>query len=155
MTQPTQAIVLAIFVLATSVWVGGYVAIAVVARSAAKSLDPADRVKFFRSLGRSYLVVGSIALVVALATGAILLPGRDAGALLISTIAVAAILVLLLIVAVAQARKMTRLRRRRLTDTDPYLAEQISRGGRTAAILRAALGLLTVCLVVLGSFLTV
>lgn len=43
-----------------------------VARSAARTLEPAHRVAFFRSLGRSYLLVGGPALIVALGSGAAL-----------------------------------------------------------------------------------
>lgn len=77
MSQTVQAVLLAVFILATSVWVGGYVAVAVVARAASATLDAAGRVAFFRSLGRSYLWVGVPALVIALATGAILARDHD------------------------------------------------------------------------------
>lgn len=153
MSQTAQALVLAVFVLATSVWVGGYVALAVVARSARATLDPAGRVLFFRSLGRSYLRVGLSALVISLATGAVLLRNHDWDALLIVTTVVAAVLVVLLAVAIAQARKMSLLRGRALEVADDRLAAQVSRSGRNAGILRVALGLLTLTLVVLGAFL--
>ena len=69
MSDTTQAVLLGVFTLASCIWVGGYVAIAVVARAAARTLEPAPRVAFFRALGRSYLLVGGPALVVALGTG--------------------------------------------------------------------------------------
>jgi len=77
MSETVEAIVLAVFILATSVWVGGYVAIVVVARTATATLEPGARVTFFRSLGRSYLRVGLPALIVALVTGGVL--ARDLG----------------------------------------------------------------------------
>ncbi|HJS93259.1 MAG TPA: hypothetical protein VJ741_03275, partial [Solirubrobacteraceae bacterium] len=49
-----------------SVWTGGLVAIFVVARTAARTLDGRRRVDFFRSLGRSYAIVGNTALGVTL-----------------------------------------------------------------------------------------
>lgn len=154
MSQTVQAVLLAVFILATSVWVGGYVAIAVVARAASATLDAAGRVAFFRSLGRSYLWVGVPALVIALATGAVLARDHDWDALMAVTVAVAVVLVVLLAVAVAQARRMTRLRRHALERAgDERLAAQVRRGGRAAGILRAVLGLLSLALVVLGSFL--
>lgn len=154
MSHGVQAIVLALLILATSVWIGGYVAIAVVARTAAATLDPATKVVFFRSLGRAYLWVGLPALLIALATGAILLRDRPWDALLISAVIVAVGLIVLLAIAVAQARAMTRLRRRFLADqADPQLELQIKRRGRAAALLRAALGVVSVVLVVLGAFL--
>lgn len=62
-------------------------------------------------------------------------------------------MVVLLAVAVARAQRMTRVRRRALERAgDERLAAQVRRGGR-AGILRAVLGLLSLALVVLGSFL--
>lgn len=149
-----EAIVVAVLVLATSIWIGGYVAIVVVARTAAATLDPGSRVAFFRSLGRAYLWVGIPALGVALATGGILAHGHDWDALLVTTVAVAAVLLVSLAVAIAQARRMTVLRRSLLgTPDDEQLHEQVRRGARAAAGLRAVLGLLSVALVALGAFL--
>ena len=73
MSDSAQAVLLAVFALAGCVWVGGYVAIAVVARTAAAALEPGQRVVFFRALGRAYLLIGAPALVIALGTGACLL----------------------------------------------------------------------------------
>lgn len=151
-----QAILLAVFFLAASIWVGGYVAIAVAARAATATLEPAGRVAFFRALGHAYLWVGGIALAVALISGGFLLRDHPRDALLIATVLVAAALVVLLIVAVGQARRMTRLRRRALSTegaADRDLAAAIARGGRAAGVLRGVLGLLTLALVVLGAFL--
>ncbi|MBB3043040.1 hypothetical protein [Nocardioides soli] len=154
MSQTAHAVVLAVFVLAVSVWVGGYVAIGVVARAARATLRPADRVAFFRALGRSYLGVGVAALAIALAAGAVLVRGHERDPLLVLTAALAVALVALLAVAVVQARRMTRLRRRALeAGADAHLDAQVRRGSRAAGALRAILGLLTVSLVVLGAFL--
>jgi len=149
-----HALLLTVFTVATSIWVGGYVAIGVVARSAAATLDGASRVAFFRSLGRSYLRVGTPALVVAIVTGAALVWGHEWDTLLRATVAVVALLLIGLAVAVAQARAMTRLRRRATQQSDDaQLADDVRSGARRATALRAALGLLTIALVVLGSFL--
>lgn len=151
MSGSAQAVLLAVFILAGSVWVGGYVAIAVVARTAATVLEPGQRVMFFRALGRTYLLIGVPALVIALATGAGLLAGHPWDAAVTATVVVAATLVGCLAVAVAQARRMTRLRRAGLeSPQETGLARRIRRGGRAAAWLRGALGLLSVTLVVLG-----
>ncbi len=151
----TKTLLLATLVLATSVWVGGYVAIVVVARTATATLEPAARVRFFRSLGRRYLWVGTPALVVALATGALLLRGHEWNRPLIATAIAAVALLLLLAVAVGQARRMTTLRRRAVTDpANTRLAQQVTRAARGAAALRALLGLLTLTLVILGALLS-
>ncbi|HEY3534113.1 MAG TPA: hypothetical protein VGK60_00995 [Pedococcus sp.] len=149
-----QALLLAVFVVATSVWVGGYVAIGAAARAAHQALDAPRRVEFFRALGRGYLWLGTPALVVALGTGAVLARGHAWDRTLVSTVMVAALLVVGLAVAVAQARAMTGLRRRAVDrPDDPALAQRVRAGGRRATALRATLGLLTLALVVLGSFL--
>lgn len=154
MSGTVEAIVLAVFIVATSVWVGGYVAIVVVARTAGATLEAGARVAFFRSLGRSYLWVGLPALIVALVTGGVLARHQDWGGLLVVTAAVAALLLVGLAVAVAQAKRMTRLRRRLLESPDSaILSEQVRRGARAAGSLRAVLGLFSLALVVLGAFL--
>ncbi|MEO5745360.1 MAG: hypothetical protein ABIQ53_12340 [Terracoccus sp.] len=149
-----QALLVAVLVLATSVWVGGYVAIVVVARTAAATLEPAVRVQFFRSLGRRYLWVGGPALLVALMTGTVLLRDHVWNSLLTATTVAAFALSALLAVAVGQARRMTRLRRRSVADpANTRLTQQVTRAARAAAAHRALLGLLTLALVVLGAFL--
>jgi hypothetical protein len=154
MGEAGQALLLSVFTVSASIWVGGYVAIGVVARSAGATHDGPARVAFFRSLGRSYLRVGTPALLVALGTGAALLRGRRWDALLAATVAVVALLLIGLAVAVAQARAMTRLRSRAVREPgDEQLAARVRSGGRRATALRAALGLLTLAAVVLGSFL--
>lgn len=150
-----HALLVAVLVLATSVWVGGYVAIAVVARTAAATLEPAARVSFFRSLGRRYVWVGAPALLIALASGAVLLRHHEWNGLLIATVGAALALLVLLAVAVGQARAMTRLRRQSLDDpANTRLTQRVTRAARGAAALRALLGLLTLALVTLGAALS-
>jgi uncharacterized membrane protein len=141
-----------VHLLAACVWVGGLVAVAVVARVARRELDAAAGVAFFRSLGRSYGKVGGSALAVAVLTGTALLVQRGwdqaAGA--------AALLALALIVAtvagVAQARRMTRLRQRAVREPpDPTMSALIDRGARQALILRTTIGALTLALLTLGA----
>jgi uncharacterized membrane protein len=154
MSDPTRAILLGVFTLAACIWVGGYVAIAVVARVARRALAPDQRVALFRDLGRSYGIVGSVALVVALGTGAALLSARAWDATLTAATVLAVILVLALAAGVVQARRMTRLRQAALAAPgDLRLARRVRRGARSAMVLRAALGLLSVALIALGSLL--
>lgn len=147
---------LVLLVLATSVWLGGYVAIAIVARASSVSLAPAARVAFFRALGRAYLPVGSAALMLAFVSGGVLLRGRAVDGVYIAAATTAALLVLVLAVAVAQARRLTELRQRAndsLGDNPPPVGA--ARGGSFATLLRALLGVLSVMLVVLGCVLVV
>jgi uncharacterized membrane protein len=143
---------IALHALAASIWVGGLVAIFVVARAASASLEPAQRVAFFRALGRRYGVVGSVALLVALVTGAALLRGHSWDGLLIATAIAAAALLVATGIGIAQARAMSRLRRRALEEfRGDILNPRVRRGAALAAGLRGAIGLLTLALVVLGA----
>jgi hypothetical protein len=135
--------------VAASIWVGGLIAIAVVARAASATLAPPERIAFFRALGRAYAVVGCLALLVALAVGAILLAGHPWDGLLIATALIAGALVLALAAGMAQARAMTRLRRRALAA--PELGDRVRRGAALAGALRGAIGVLTLTLVVLAA----
>jgi uncharacterized membrane protein len=136
-------------VLAASVWIGGLVAIAVVARIARAQLDPADQIAFFRTLGRSYAKVGTTALVIALAAGAGLLAQRGADAGTWVAVAVGALLVATSLIAMRQARAMTRLRRRGLDD--PGLLPEIHRGARRAMLWRGGIAGLTLALLAVGA----
>ncbi len=150
-----HALLVAVLVLATSVWVGGYVAIAVVARTATATLESAARVRFFRSLGRRYLWVGAPALLIALATGSVLLRHHDWNGLLIATTGAALTLLVLLALAVGQARRMSRLRLRSVGNpANTRMSQQVTRSARGAAALRALLGLLTLTLVAFGAVLS-
>jgi len=139
----------ALNLLATSIWVGGLVAIFVVARAASATLEPPQRVAFFRALGRSYGVVGSVALLVALATGAILLAGHRWDGLLVAALLLAAALVAATFAGMAQARGMTRLRGQALRT--PALAERVRREARIAACLRGAIAAFSLALLVVGA----
>lgn len=154
MSDTVRAVLTGVFTLASCIWVGGYVAIAVVARVASRTLEPAQRVAFFRALGRSYLTVGTPALAVALGTGAALASERDWDATSTTTAVLAAALVAALAVGVAQARRMTRLRAAALATPEQLeLKRKVARGARSAALLRAAIGLLSLALIALGSLL--
>jgi len=151
MPPATHTFWLVVLVLATSVWLGGYVALAVVARASAASLEPLARVAFFRALGRTYLPVGSAALILGFVSGGVLLRSRPVDWLAIAAAITAGLLVACLAVGVAQARRMTSLRQRAgATPSDAQLAAGAARAGSAATALRALLGVLTLALIVLG-----
>jgi uncharacterized membrane protein len=138
--------------LAASIWVGGFVAIVVVARVARRELEPPARIAFFRGLGRAYGIVGGSALAVALATGAALLADHGWDATATVAAALAGVLVLATVAGVRQARGMTRIRRAAAAaPDDPALAFGVSRGARRAAVLRGAIGALTLALLAIGA----
>jgi uncharacterized membrane protein len=147
-----SAPLVAVHALAASIWVGGLVAIFVVARAASRTLQPAQRVEFFRALGRYYGILGTLALLVALATGAVMLDGHPWDGLMIAAAVVAGALLVATAAGMAQARAMTRLRRRAVTQVggEP-LDPRVRRGAIVAATLRACIGVLTLALVVLGA----
>lgn len=151
MSQTTSSVLTGVLVLAGAVWVGGLVAIAVVARVATATLDPSGRVAFFRGLGRTYGVVGTTALAVAYGSGAALVYGRDWNGTLTATAVVATALAATLAIGVAQARRMTRLRRRALEHADDAdLAQQVRRGAARAGALRGLIALLSLALLSLA-----
>jgi hypothetical protein len=148
---PTDAVLTGVLILATSLWLGGLVAIAVVARVAARTLDPAARIAFFRALGRFYGVVGTAALLVAYATGAALLRDQPWGTASTVTVVVAAALAVTLAAGMVQARRMTRLRRRMLeVGGDAVLTTRVRRGALGAHALRGLIGVLSLALLALG-----
>ena len=154
MPRAAEAALLGVLVIATAVWVGGLVTIVVVARVAARVLGTAERITFFRGLGRAYGLVGGAALLAALSAGAILVAGRPWDGLLTAAAAVAGALVAATAAGIAQARWMTRLRRSALQHPgDATVAGQVRRGARSAAALRAVIGALSLALIALGSLL--
>jgi hypothetical protein len=138
--------------LGACVWVGGFVALVVVARAARHTLEPSTRVAFFRAVGRAYGVVGGAALALALAAGGALLGGRGWDPAALAACGLAAALVIATAAGVRQARGMTRLRRRAAEAPDEaLLAARVRDGARRAAVLRAAIGALSLALLALGA----
>ncbi|MGH3289275.1 MAG: hypothetical protein ACRDPD_32130 [Streptosporangiaceae bacterium] len=150
--RPAEASLTAVLVLATAVWVGGLAAIFVVARVAHATLGTAERVAFFRGLGRAYGLAGGVALTAALASGAVLASTYPWNGQLAASAVVAAGLVAATVAGVAQARRMTRLRQDALRDPgSAELAAKVRRGARNATALRAAIAALSLALLALGT----
>jgi hypothetical protein len=150
--RPAETSLMAVLLLATAVWIGGLVAIFVVARVARATLGPAERVAFFRGLGRAYGLAGGVALTAALASGAVLASTYRWDGQLTASAVVAAGLVALTVAGVAQARRMTRLRQDALRGPGrPELTAKVQRGARSAAALRAAIAALSLALLALGA----
>lgn len=146
-----QAALLGLLVLSGAIWLGGWVALFLLARSTTATLSREARVAFFRHFGRRYGVVATGALLVGLTAGILLLAAVPWTRLSTCLVAVAAILLLVLGVGVLQARRMTRLRRALLaTSADTTLAARVARGARTAIVLRAAIGAISLLILVLA-----
>lgn len=145
----TSPLLVFVHLLAVCIWVGGFVAIAVVARAASRTLTVAGRIDLFRAVGRSYGAVGGIALVVGISTGLALLAGRSWGTGERLALGLAALLVLATVAGVIQARGMTRLRQRALEDEEAR--RSVARGARRAAVLRTLIGAITIALLAVGA----
>ena len=151
MSGAPAATLTGVLIAATAVWVGGLVAIAVVAQVAQRTLQPAARVSLFRGLGRCYGIIGTGALAVAYGTGASLVWGCSWNGQLTATAVVAAALIAVTGIGIAQARKMSRLRRQALDHpSDRELDSRVQRGAGRAAALRALIALLSFALLALG-----
>jgi len=149
-----RALLIALELLGASVWIGGLVAIAVVARIVRAQLPAPARVEFFRALGRRYLLVGGAALALALACGGALLASGAWTATKSAVVALAGALVFVTALAVLQARALTRARRRLLATApgvDPEAA--FRREARLAAVLRLLLAALSAGLLALAAVL--
>jgi uncharacterized membrane protein len=152
LSEAGSVVLLFVHLLAVCVWVGGFVTIAVVTRVGRRELAVPARVAFFRSLGRSYGIVGCLALGVALLTGGGLLSQRGWNEWALVAVLLALALVLATAAGVAQARGMTRLRQRAVREPrDLALTARIERNARRALILRTLIGALTVALLALGA----
>lgn len=150
--HPVAAALAAVLILAAAVWAGGLVTIFVVARVASAVLSPPQRVAFFRGLGRAYLPVGGLALLMVLASGAVLLYRLPPGSLVTAAAWAGAGLVAVTAAAVIQARNMTRLRQAALPPGGgPAEALRARRAARGAAVLRLAIAVLSFALIALGA----
>jgi len=140
-----------VLILATSIWIGGFVAIAIVARVARHELDLQTQIAFFRRLGRHYLIVGGGSLAVALTSGGSLLALSDWSPTKTVAVVLGLTLALATVVGVMQARALTRMRARNLdAQTDASVEGQRSAVAR-AALLRGSIGALTFALLAVGS----
>jgi hypothetical protein len=144
-------ILIFIELLAASVWIGGFVAIGVAAKVARAQLEPAGRVAFFRALGRTYLRVGGASLVVALVCGGALLSSGPWTTAKSVAVVLGLCLAAVTVAGVLQARAMTVLRQEQLRDPNVVLGGRIARDESRATVLRAAIGLLTIALLVVAT----
>ena len=138
-------------ILAGCIWVGSLVCLAVVARTATSTLDPAARVALFKDLGRVYGPLGTGALLVAIVVGAAVAASSSTWTpSTVTALVLALILVLLTAAGMAQARRMSSLRRQALAVPENGASSgQVRDAARRAATLRGAMAALTLVIVVL------
>jgi len=149
----TSTPLVALELLAASVWVGSLVCLALVTNSARKVLDGPSQVAFFRSIGRHYGVVGTVALLVAIGCGlALAWPPSTWSATTEAAVALSGVLVLATTAGMVQARAMTALRRRVMgAPRDVAAADALRRGRTLAGALRGTMAALTLCVLVLAA----
>jgi hypothetical protein len=148
-----RMVLLAIEMLATSVWVGSLVCLALVSSVARRVLDGPSRVAFFRGIGHIYGRVGTCALLVAIAAG-VAIAGRPSHweTTVSLAISLSVLLVALTFVGMAQARRMTVQRQRALdAPRDASIARQVGRGAAVAGALRGSIALVTLVILALGA----
>jgi hypothetical protein len=148
-----RTVLIAVEMLAGSIWVGSLVCLALVSTVARDVLDPAPRIALFRGIGRSYGIVGTAALIVAIGVGGVLAgrPSHWTGTVT-DTLVLAVALVALTAFGMLQAHRMTE-RRRQAVDAlgDERLSRSVRRGAVIAGTLRGAIAILTLIILVLGA----
>ena len=144
-------VLLGLLLVASAIWLGGWVALVVVARSTTATLPRADRVAFFRHFGKRWGIVSTIALLVAYASGLALLIASGWTAMSTALVVIAAAILVVLGIGVLQARRMSRLRASAVAEPgNADLTERVRRGGRQATTLRAGIGVLSFAMLVLA-----
>src|SRR5579884_901170 len=141
----TNTPLVAVELLAASIWVGSLVCLAIVASSARRVLEARAQVIFFRAVGRRYGVVGTTALLVAIGCGLVLSwPPSSWSAVTEAAVALSGALVVVSVAAMGQARAMTALRSRATAaPNDAPRTAALRRGRRLASSLRGVMALLT------------
>lgn len=149
-----HTVLIAIEMLAVSIWVGSLVCLALVAKVAREELDEASRVALFRRIGRLYSVIGTSSLLVAIGAGvAIAWPLSHAGAAGAVMVVLTGALLLATGTGMVQARRMT-VRRRRVIEKpdDERASSAVRRGAALAGALRGSIALLTLVILLLGAY---
>lgn len=149
MSAPLQAVLVGLLVLAASVWLGGFVMLMIVNRASRAALEDAPRIALFRQVGRTFLPLAMLAMLVALVTGGVLLGTRPWDGLATALVVLVAAVIVATGLGVRQARAMSRLRRRALADQGA-LSTRVETGARHATALRTLIGLLVLALYVVA-----
>ena len=149
----TSTPLVAVELLAASIWVGSLVCLAVVTAAARRVLDAPSQVALFRAVGRRYGLVGTGSLLVAIGAGlALSWPPTAWSPITDSAVALAGLLVVASGAGMAQARAMTRLRRQAASGpVDGGLSASLRRGRILAGMLRGLMGAVTLAIVVLAA----
>jgi uncharacterized membrane protein len=150
----TSAPLVAVELITASIWVGGMVCLAIVAKAARGVLDESSQVAFFRAVGRRYGMVGTASLLIAIAASlALSLPPSSWSRTIDAAAVLASVLVVATIAGMMQARAMTALRRKLIANTrDSSTAVALRRGRLLANGIRGLMALVTLAIVILAAF---
>lgn len=139
--------------LAGCVWVGSIACLSLVNGAARRVLDPTSQIALFRAVGRHYAIVGTAALLLAIAAGlALAWPPPTWSNEIDAAISLAGVLLVITVVAMAQARSLGRIRRT-LIGSHPDLETDrtLRRRASAAKALRALIAVVTLAVVILGA----
>lgn len=150
----TSAPLVAVELIAASIWVGGMVCIAIVAKAARGVLDESSQVAFFRAVGRRYGMVGTASLLIAIAAGlALSWPPSSWSRTIDAAVVLAGVLAVATIAGMMQARAMTALRRKLIANAgDSSTAVALRRGRLLANGIRGLMALMTLAIVIFAAF---
>lgn len=143
-------VLVGLLILASSVWIGGFVALVVFSASSKKTLGRPERIALFRQVGHRYLRIAAVAFVLVVVPGAVLLAARPFDGFTIAVLVFAVAIVAVTWFGVRQARAMTRMRKAALAHPDDGAHAAIDRAARRSTLLRAGIGVLSLALFVIG-----
>ncbi len=153
----------ALHLIAAAVWAGGIVFLGIAVGAARKTLADRERIALFRQLGRRFLIVGGVAMLILIATGTSLANDRlasfgdlfdtDYGRRLAEKLAlVVAVIVLTAFHSLAQGPALSRLREQAIERPgDGELGATIHRKATRAGIISALNLLATLGILVLAA----
>ncbi len=148
--------------IAAAIWAGGLLFLGLSVGAARRTLGDAERIAFFRAIGRRFLIVGGIALLVLIATGSDMVSDRNAwdtlgegtygGTLLAKLILVGVVIVLTLVHSLVQGPALSRLREQAAARPDDVaLAAEIRRKAALAGVVSLLNLLATLAILVLAA----
>jgi putative copper export protein len=157
-----DTVVRALHLIGGAVFVGGMVMLGLVASIARRTIPAEARVEFFRQVGRRFLIVGGLALLLAIATGTDMASDRDVWGhltddtygktLLAKLILVGVVVVLTAFHSLVQGPALSRLREQSISrPDDPELAAELRRRAARAGIVSALNLIATLAILVLAA----
>jgi putative copper export protein len=157
-----DTVVRSLHLMGGAVFVGGMVMLGLVAPIARRTIPAEARVEFFRQVGRRFLIVGGLALLVAIGTGTDMASDRNVWdhltdntygkTLLVKLILVGLVVVLTAFHSLVQGPALSRLREQAISrPDDAALAAQLRRRAAQAGIVSALDLIATLAILVLAA----